>query len=119
MPLLRGLRILQQQEQTHGSNAWWAKWPSDRGRQLADRGPVHAPEGFQPAVCESGSRREVGGALEITLRRLAELMEKAQKIKGKVKAAMFYPVAVIIVAMAILTLMMVYVVPRFRVCSRG
>ena len=37
---------------------------------------------------------ELGGVLEVVLNRLAEFMEKAQKIKGKVVAAMFYPVAV-------------------------
>jgi type IV pilus assembly protein PilC len=41
-------------------------------------------------------------------------MEKAQKIKGKVKAAMFYPVAVMVVAVAILTILMVFVVPKFK-----
>ena len=41
---------------------------------------------------------ELGGVLEVVLNRLAEFMEKAQKIKGKVIAAMFYPVAVLVVA---------------------
>jgi type IV pilus assembly protein PilC len=57
---------------------------------------------------------ELGGALELTLRRLAEFMEKAQKIKGKVKSAMFYPVAVMFVATGILMLMMLFLVPRFQ-----
>jgi type IV pilus assembly protein PilC len=62
---------------------------------------------------------EIGGALDITLRRLAEVMEKAQKIKGKVKAAMYYPCAVLCVATAILTLLMTYVVPRFKDVLEG
>jgi type IV pilus assembly protein PilC len=41
-------------------------------------------------------------------------MEKAQKIKGKVIAAMFYPVAVMTVAVAILTVLMIWVVPKFK-----
>jgi type IV pilus assembly protein PilC len=41
---------------------------------------------------------ELGGVLEVVLNRLSEFMEKAQKIKGKVVAAMFYPIAVLIVA---------------------
>jgi type IV pilus assembly protein PilC len=41
-------------------------------------------------------------------------MEKAQKIKGKVVAAMFYPIAVLIVATAILGILMVYVIPKFK-----
>jgi type IV pilus assembly protein PilC len=57
---------------------------------------------------------ELGGVLEVVLNRLSEFMEKAQKIKGKVKAAMFYPIAVMVVAVSILTLLMVWVVPKFE-----
>ena len=46
-------------------------------------------------------------------------MEKAQKIKGKVIAAMFYPVAVLIVATVILSILMVYVVPKFKEVFAG
>src|SRR5208283_4094370 len=53
------------------------------------------------------------------LKRLAEFSEKAQKIKGKVKAALFYPVAVLIVAVGILTLLMVMVVPKFKEVFAG
>jgi len=49
---------------------------------------------------------ELGGVLEVVLNRLSEFMEKAQKIKGKVKAAMFYPVAVLIVAVCIILINM-------------
>ena len=45
---------------------------------------------------------EIGGVLEVVLERLSEFMEKAQKIKGKVIAAMFYPCAVITVATGIM-----------------
>jgi type IV pilus assembly protein PilC len=57
---------------------------------------------------------ELGGVLEVVLKRLAEFSEKAQKIKGKVKAALFYPVAVLIVAVGIMILLMCFVVPKFR-----
>jgi type IV pilus assembly protein PilC len=46
-------------------------------------------------------------------------MEKAQKIKGKVIAAMFYPVAVLVVAVAILIILMVKVVPQFQTVFEG
>jgi type IV pilus assembly protein PilC len=62
---------------------------------------------------------EMGGVLEVTLRRQAEFMEKALKIKGKIKAAMFYPVAVLVVATAIITLMLVFVIPRFQAIFDG
>jgi type IV pilus assembly protein PilC len=48
------------------------------------------------------------------LKRLAEFSEKAQKIKGKVKAALFYPIAVLVVAVGILGLLLVFVIPRFK-----
>jgi type IV pilus assembly protein PilC len=57
---------------------------------------------------------ELGGVLEVVLKRLAEFSEKAQKIKGKVKAAMFYPVAVLIVAFGIMILLMTWVIPKFK-----
>jgi len=48
------------------------------------------------------------------LARLAEFMEKGQRIKGKVKAALFYPTAVLTVAFGVMGLMMMFVVPRFK-----
>src|SRR5438094_660102 len=57
---------------------------------------------------------EKGGEPEVVLARLSEFMEKAQKIKGKVVAAMFYPAAVITVAVVILAVLMVWVVPKFK-----
>jgi type IV pilus assembly protein PilC len=62
---------------------------------------------------------ELGGVLEVVLKRLAEFSEKAQKIKGKVKAALFYPVAVLVVAVAIMILLMVMVVPKFKEVFSG
>jgi type IV pilus assembly protein PilC len=57
---------------------------------------------------------EIGGVLEVVLRRLSEFMEKAQKIKGKVIAAMFYPCAVITVATGIMAILMIIVIPKFK-----
>ena len=62
---------------------------------------------------------ELGGVLEVVLARLSEFMEKAQKIKGKVIAAMFYPCAVLVVATAILMILMVMVVPKFKEVFAG
>src|SRR5439155_25610169 len=57
---------------------------------------------------------ELGGALEITLRRLAEFREKSQRIKRKVIAALFYPVTVMFVAAGIVGALMIFIVPRFQ-----
>jgi len=62
---------------------------------------------------------DIGGVLEVVLKRLSEFMEKAQKIKGKVIAAMFYPCAVLVVATAIMGVLMVMVIPKFKEIFEG
>jgi type IV pilus assembly protein PilC len=120
MPLLRGLKILQEQERnTHfrlviGQIAEGI----ESGNSLAETLLAY-PRVFSPLYINMVRAGEISGTLELTLRRLSEFMEKAQKIKAKVKAAMFYPVAVMCVAGGILTLMMVFIVPRFQAVFDG
>lgn len=57
---------------------------------------------------------EAGGVLDTVLERLSVFMEKAQKIAGKVKAAMIYPAIILFVATAIVAVLMVFVVPKFQ-----
>jgi len=57
---------------------------------------------------------ELGGVLEIVLNRLAEFQEKSQKIKGKVLSAMIYPLVVLVIAGAILTFLLIFIVPKFQ-----
>ena len=120
MPLLRGLKILQQQETNPRLKRIVGQVSEtiEGGGSLTEALAAH-PKDFNGLYVNMVRAGEVSGALEITLRRLAEFMEKAQKIKGKVKAAMFYPVAVMVVAAAILTVMMVFVVPRFQAVFEG
>jgi type IV pilus assembly protein PilC len=56
---------------------------------------------------------EVGGVLDVVLQRLAEFQEKAEKIRGKVKSAMTYPIVVLFLALSILTFLMIGIVPKF------
>ena len=115
LPLLRGLRVLEKQERNAtlkrilGELALAIEGGSTFSEALAQH-----PKVFNRLFVNMVKAGELGGVLEVVLKRLAEFSEKAQKIKGKVKAALFYPVAVLIVAMGILTLLMVYVVPKFK-----
>jgi type IV pilus assembly protein PilC len=115
MPLLRSLRTLEEQEEnpilkiTIGELAEAIEGGSSFSEALA----MH-PKIFNRLYVNMVKAGEIGGALEVTLQRLAEFMEKAQRIKSKVKSAMFYPCAVMFVAAGILTIMVVFVVPRFR-----
>jgi len=57
---------------------------------------------------------ESAGALDVILRRLAEFREKAERLKRKVIGALVYPAAVMTIAGAILTFIMVFIVPKFE-----
>lgn len=57
---------------------------------------------------------EAGGVQEEILGRLAGFMEKAEAIKGRVRSALAYPVAVISVALAVLVLVFIFVIPKFK-----
>jgi type IV pilus assembly protein PilC len=57
---------------------------------------------------------EAGGVLDTVLERLAVFMEKAQRITGKVKSAMVYPIIIVCVASLIVGVLMVFVIPTFQ-----
>ena len=120
MPLLRGLRTLQEQAENRALRRIIEALSLviENGSSFAEALALH-PRIFNPLYINMVKAGEIGGALDVTLRRLAEFMEKAQKIKGRVKAAMYYPCAVLSVAVIILTLLMTYVVPRFKVVLEG
>ena len=115
LPLLRGLRVLERQER----NPTLKKVVNElalaiEGGSTFSEGLAQHPKVFNRLYVNMVKAGELGGVLEVVLNRLSEFMEKAQKIRGKVKAAMFYPSAVIFVAATILTILMVFVIPKFE-----
>jgi type IV pilus assembly protein PilC len=120
LPLLRGLRVLEKQER----NVTLKRILSElalaiEGGSTFSEALAQHPKIFNRLFINMVKAGELGGVLEVVLKRLAEFSEKAQKIKGKIKAAMFYPVAVLIVATAIMVLLMVFVIPRFKEVFAG
>jgi type IV pilus assembly protein PilC len=120
LPLLRGLRVLEKQEKHPtlkkiiGEIALSIEGGSTFSEALAQH-----PKVFNRLFVNMVKAGELGGVLEVVLARLAEFMEKAQKIKGKVVAAMFYPVAVLVVATAIMFVLMTLVIPKFKEVFAG
>jgi type IV pilus assembly protein PilC len=115
LPLLRGLRVLEKQEK----NPTLKKIINDLAVSIESgstfsEGLAQHPKVFNRLFVNMVKAGELGGVLEVVLNRLSEFMEKAQKIKGKVVAAMFYPAAVMTVAVGILALLMIVVVPKFK-----
>jgi type IV pilus assembly protein PilC len=115
MPLLRGLRILQQQEENRRLQRVIGEVSGaiEAGDSLSQALAAH-PRVFSPLYLNLVRAGEVSGALEVVLLRLAQFQEKAQRIKGKVLAAMCYPAAVLLVALGIVTALLVFVVPTFQ-----
>jgi type IV pilus assembly protein PilC len=120
LPLLRGLRVLEKQERNANLKKILGELSlSIEGGSTFSEGLAQHPKVFNKLFVNMVKAGELGGVLEVVLKRLAEFSEKAQKIKGKVKAALFYPVAVLIVAVGIMILLMVMVVPKFKEVFSG
>ena len=115
LPLLSGLRVLEKQEKTPtlrrvlGELAEVIEGGGTFSEGLAQNSKV-----FNKLFVSMVKAGELGGVLEVVLDRLAMFMEKAMRIKGKVKAAMFYPIAVLVVAIVIMGVLMVFVIPKFK-----
>ncbi|HWQ90584.1 MAG TPA: type II secretion system F family protein [Clostridia bacterium] len=120
LPLLRGLRVLEKQERNPTLKSIIGELAlSIEGGSTFSEGLAQHPKVFNRLFVNMVKAGELGGVLEVVLNRLSEFMEKAQKIKGKVVAAMFYPVAVLVVAVAILFILMVKVIPSFKSVFEG
>ena len=72
------------------------------------------PMYFDALYCNLVEAGEAGGILEQLLDRLAIYQEKTMAIKSKIKSALMYPVAVIVVAFVVLTVIMIWVIPAFK-----
>jgi type IV pilus assembly protein PilC len=115
LPLLRGLTVLAKQEKdvvlqktiNHLADAV-------QGGNTFSESLAQHPKIFNKLYINMVKAGELGGVLELVLTRLAEFQEKAQKIKNKVVSAMFYPVIVLFIAVAILAFLLTFIVPKFQ-----
>ena len=73
-----------------------------------------SPKAFDRLYVNMIKAGEAGGALELILQRLADFKERAESLKRKVKGALIYPAVVVTVAVAILTFIMIKIVPAFE-----
>jgi type IV pilus assembly protein PilC len=114
LPLVRALRTLEKQTKDPIQHRIVGELGDgvENGMQLSEAMNTH-PKSFDKLFVNMIKAGEASGALEEVLNRLAEFMEKAERLKGKIKAAMVYPVVVIVVALLITTMLMVFVVPKF------
>ncbi|MDY0149263.1 MAG: type II secretion system F family protein [Kiritimatiellia bacterium] len=114
LPLMRAMRVLQRQEKNVVLRDAVSQMAEsvESGSTFAEALAAH-PKIFDRLFVNMVKAGEIGGVLDVVLSRLAEFQEKAEKIKGKVKSAMTYPIVVLVMALGILTFLMMFIVPKF------
>ena len=114
MPLLRSLRTVADQLDPGPLRDVFGAVATDveSGVKLSEAFSRH-PKWFPPFYVNMVRAGEVGGLLDEILKRLAELLEKQQRLQDRVKSALMYPAFVMFAAVGILIILMVFVVPTF------
>ncbi|TRZ98519.1 MAG: type II secretion system F family protein [Nitrospiraceae bacterium] len=114
LPLVQCLEILSSQcdNKTFGKRIGEVKNDVESGTTFADALKKH-PNVFSSLYVNMVQAGEIGGALDVTLIRLAAQLEKAAKLKGQIKAAMVYPTAIMGVAIIVVSVLLVFVIPIF------
>jgi len=115
LPILRSLRILEQQQKAGLLKSILRNVGDDiEGGSTLSEAMGRNPKAFDRLYCNMVAAGETGGVLDTILQRLADFMEKAQRLKRKVVGAMIYPSVVITFAVLIVAGIMVAVVPKFK-----
>ncbi len=115
LPILRSLQILAEQQKPGLFKNVLEQVVVDveGGSSLSEAMAKH-PKAFDRLYTKMIAAGEIGGVLDIIMQRLADFMEKAQRLKKRIISAMIYPAAVISVAVLIVIGIMVFVIPKFR-----
>jgi len=114
LPLVQCLEILgtQEEDKNFSQTILATRADVESGASLADAMRKH-PKTFDPLFTNMIAAGEAGGILDTILKRLATYIEKNVKLKAQVKSAMIYPVAVIVIAAVVVTVILWKVIPTF------
>jgi type IV pilus assembly protein PilC len=115
LPLIQCLDLLAQQEQNKAfaKIIRTVKEDIEGGTSLTDALKKH-PKVFDDLFVNLIAAGEAGGILDVVLGRLSNYLEKALKLKRKVKSAMTYPIAVLVISFAVVALLLLKVIPVFQ-----
>jgi type IV pilus assembly protein PilC len=120
LPLIQGLEILGSQEPnlTLKKAVGTIRGDVESGSTLSNALKKH-PKIFSDLYVSLVSAGEMGGMLDTILNRLATYIEKAEKLKRKVKGAMVYPSVVLSIALIVIAILLVFVIPVFQEMFEG
>ena len=120
LPLIQCLDLLAQQEQnkTFAKIIRTVKEDIEGGTSLTDALKKH-PKVFDELFVNLIAAGEAGGILDVILQRLSSYLEKAMKLKARVKSAMTYPIAVLVISFAVIALLLIKVIPVFKKMFEG
>ncbi|MCK5377872.1 MAG: type II secretion system F family protein, partial [Acidobacteria bacterium] len=120
LPLVQCLDILGQQQENKGFQKIILQTRQDveGGSSLAEAMRKH-PQAFDELYVNMVGAGEAGGILDTILQRLANYIEKTVKLKGQVKSAMVYPVAVVTIAIIVVYVILWKVIPVFASLFEG
>ena len=115
IPILQSISILTQStrnknlKETLGNVSSSIQNGSDLSDALAANSHI-----FDTSYVNMVRAGEAGGLLDTSLKRISDHIESVEKLKGKVKAALWYPAVVITISIVVIGIMMVYVIPQFE-----
>ncbi|MES2746665.1 MAG: type II secretion system F family protein, partial [Bdellovibrionota bacterium] len=114
IPMLQALQMLgdQQRKQDFAEIIMKVNRSIEAGSTLTDSLESY-PLVFDPLYVAMTKAGEASGRLDVILKQLVTYIEKAAKLKAQVKAAMAYPMIIVVVAVGVVTLLLVFVVPTF------
>jgi type IV pilus assembly protein PilC len=120
LPLVQCLDILgnQEEDKNFAEVILQTRTAVEGGAALADAMRRY-PKTFDPLFTNMIAAGEAGGILDTILKRLAVYIEKAVKLKGQVKSAMIYPIAVIVIAAVVVGVILWKVIPTFAAMFEG
>src|SRR4051812_36495466 len=115
LPILRSLQILEQQQKPGLLKAIIGGVAEDvEGGGSLSEAMSKYPKAFDKLYSNMIAAGEAGGVLDLILARLADFMEKSARLKKKVIGAMIYPIVVISIAVGVVTMIMIFVIPKFK-----
>jgi type II secretory pathway component PulF len=115
VPLSRALVILQKEASSPASKAQWKQihdYVVD-GLSLADA-MAKSPETFPRVYVAMVEAGEAGGFLDVVLAQIAEFQSREKELKSKVMTAMLYPCILLVLALVVLTVLLVFFIPKFQ-----